>query len=77
MRHSVLLPICTTLALQHNEPLYVQLEQMDLEVINEPSSSRGKTKTKIADFKKELDDAERQLRRSRVAMSNSQTARCV
>eukprot|EP00729_Bicosta_minor_P015441 gene15441-19602_t len=51
------------------------LEQMDLEVINEPSSSRGKTKTKIADFKKELDDAERQLRRSRVAMSNSQTAR--
>ena len=44
---------------------------MDLEVINEPSATRGKTKTKIAAFKKELDNAERQLRRARVVSSNN------
>eukprot|EP00038_Savillea_parva_P009150 m.181565 g.181565 ORF g.181565 m.181565 type:complete len:217 (+) comp15309_c0_seq1:114-764(+) len=51
------------------------IEQMEMEVINLPSSQRSNTKAKIAEFKKTMQDLNKKLKRSAVMLSNSQSAR--
>eukprot|EP00051_Salpingoeca_urceolata_P027556 m.482037 g.482037 ORF g.482037 m.482037 type:complete len:217 (-) comp22413_c0_seq1:28-678(-) len=51
------------------------IEQMELEVMDLPAASRAKAKKKIAAYKKDIEIAERELRRAAVALSGSQSAR--
>eukprot|EP00041_Stephanoeca_diplocostata_P011768 m.194678 g.194678 ORF g.194678 m.194678 type:complete len:216 (+) comp18657_c0_seq4:159-806(+) len=51
------------------------VEQMEMEIINLPSSERQSVKARVAGYKKDIKDMEKRLRRAMAALSNSQSAR--